>query len=226
MLNLARYFCLTALLLLICSACRSVPPTPAAARPDAYEQWVTNNARYPRTLDMYRDEELMKQAKPTSPIYICLSQQRGRLYVNGKVAADWPVSSGTDEHPTPTGTFQVLEKKSDHISRTWGKILDSSGRCVIADADARTDTIPEGGQFIGSIMPYWQRLTPCGIGMHTGKVRVGRQLSHGCVRTPSLIAKELFRITAPGQSAVTISEEKEPCYPTFSQPLTTSTSAP
>lgn len=223
--GLARLFYLSVLLMLVCSACRQVPPPPAA-KPDAYEQWVAANPRYPRTPEIYRDAELMQQANQFCPIYICLSQQRGRLYVRGKVAVDWPVSTGTDEHPTPTGSFRVLEKKRDYTSRTWGKILDADGKCVVADADTRTDTVPEGGQFIGAGMPNWQRLTPCGIGMHTGKVRAGRKLSHGCIRTPSLVAKELFRITAPQHSVVTIAEEKEACYPVFVQPQVAPPAAP
>ncbi len=198
---------------------QQVPPVVAPVVeipvPDAYELWVKARTSYPRTMATYRNYELMKQADSSCPIYICLSQQRGRLYVGDKVAADWPVSTGTSKHPTPTGSFRVLEKKRSYNSRTWGKILDAEGKCVNSNADSRTDTIPEGGKFVGSPMPFWQRLTHSGIGMHIGKVRAGRRLSHGCIRTPSHIARELFKITATRRTRVYVLNAVEDCYPTF-----------
>jgi len=196
---------------------------PIVVEPDAYELFVKAHPKYPKTMSIYRNAELLRKADPTCPIYICISQQRGRLYVDGKVAADWPVSTGTTQHPTPLGTFRVTEKKRRYSSRTWGKILDADGKCVNSNADSRTDTIPPGGQFIGSPMPNWQRLTGNGIGMHTGKVRAGRRLSHGCIRTPSRMASDLFGITATGRTRVTVCQEVEACYPTFTATATTPT---
>lgn len=190
-------------------------PPPALIQPDGYELFVKAYPKYPNTMVIYRNKELIKKATPDCPIYICLSQQRGRLYVDGKVAADWPVSTGTNAHPTPTGSFRVLEKKKNYTSRTWGKILDAEGKCINGNADSRTDAIPEGGKFVGSPMPNWHRMTGSGIGMHTGKVRAGRQLSHGCIRTPGRMASELFNITATGRTRIHVSNKVEACYPTF-----------
>ena len=207
---------LTALTLFnACSHQTSQEQLPALIQPDGYEIFVKAYPEYPNTMVIYRNTELMKKASPDCPIYICLSQQRGRLYVDGKVAADWPVSTGTSNHPTPTGTFRVLEKKKNYSSRTWGKIYDAAGNCVNSNADSRTDSVPEGGKFVGSAMPNWHRMTGGGIGMHTGKVRAGRQLSHGCIRTPGRMANELFSITATGRTHITVTRELESCYPTF-----------
>lgn len=184
-------------------------------QPDGYELFVKAIPKYPNTMVIYRNSELMKKATPDCPIYICLSQQRGRLYVDGKVAADWPVSTGTSNHPTPTGTFPVLEKKKDYTSHTWGKIFDAEGKCVNSNANTRSDSIPEGGKFEGSPMPNWHRMTATGIGMHTGRVRAGRQLSHGCIRTPGRMASELYSITATGRTKIIVNKEVEACYPTF-----------
>lgn len=211
--------CLAGLLVLAvgssCTQTQAPEPAPVVVQPDGYELFVKAHPKYPNTMVIYRNAELMSQATPDSPIYICLSQQRGRLYVNGKVAADWPVSTGTGSHPTPTGTFRVLEKKREYSSNTWGKVLDANGKCVNGNADSRRCSIPAGGRFVGSPMPNWQRLTGSGIGMHTGKVRAGRTLSHGCIRTPGRMARELFNITATGRSKVTVTREVESCYPTF-----------
>ncbi len=212
--------CLAGLIALgVCSSCSQQTQAPVAPvvppKPDNYEIFVRSHPNYPKIMAIYRDRELMQQATPLSPIYICLSEQRGRLYVNGRVAADWPVSTGTAGHPTPTGTFRVLEKKREYSSRTWGRMLDANGRCVDANAHSSNTPVPEGGRFVGSPMPNWQRLTGNGIGMHTGKVRAGRRLSHGCIRTPDLMARELFDITATGRTRVTVCDERESCYPTF-----------
>lgn len=179
--------------------------------PGTYEHFVTHNG-YPKTMAIYRDEELLKRAGCKSPIYICLSQQRGRIYVGGKVAADWPVSTGVSSYPTKTGSFKVLEKKATYASNLYGNIKDAKGRTVKYNATSTKHTVPAGGRFVGSPMPYWQRLTWDGLGMHVGKVQAGTPLSHGCIRTPREMAAELFRITACG-TAVNIVEDLERCYP-------------
>lgn len=188
-----------------------VPPPKPVYLPGSYEYFVKQNG-YPTTMHIFLDKELLKLANRKSPIYIDLEHQRGRLYVNDKVAADWPVSTGVDKHPTRTGKFSIIEKRQTYASNSYGKIYDANGKCVNYNADFAKDTVPEGGKFVGSPMPYWQRLTHDGIGMHIGKVRAGRRLSHGCIRTPALIAKELFRITKHG-SKVYVTKSWESCYP-------------
>lgn len=190
------------------------PPKPVYL-PGSYEYFVKQNG-YPTTMHIFQDKELLKLAGKNSPIYIDLEHQRGRLYVNGKVAADWPVSTGVSGHPTRTGKFSILEKKATYASNRYGKIYDATGKCVNYNADFSKDPVPEGGKIVGSAMPYWQRLTHDGIGMHIGKVRAGRRLSHGCIRTPSIMAKELFRITGYG-SKVYVTNSWEACYPLTAQ---------
>ncbi len=188
-----------------------VPPPKPVYLPGSYEHFVKQNG-YPTTMHIFQDKELLKQANKKSPIYIDLEHQRGRIYVNDKVAADWPVSTGVDKHPTRTGKFSIIEKRESYASNRYGKIYDADGKCVNYNADFATDPVPEGGKIVGSPMPYWQRLTHDGIGMHIGKVRAGRRLSHGCIRTPSLIAKLLFGITKHG-SKVYVTDSWESCYP-------------
>lgn len=179
--------------------------------PGSYEHFVTHNY-YPTTMKVYRDEELLKSAGGKSPIYICLQQQRGRIYVGDRVAADWPVSTGVESHPTKTGSFKVLEKKESYASNLYGKIKDAKGKTVNHNATADVDPIPEGGRFDGSPMPYWQRLTWDGLGMHVGKVKAGKRLSHGCIRTPREIAADLYKITT-FRTRVHIVDQLEDCYP-------------
>lgn len=204
----------TALISLLPS-CQTLPPQihspEAPVELTKYEQFITNGY-YPEVMDIYLDEALLAQANPSCPIYICLSQQRGRLYVGNQVAADWPVSTGIPGRDTPTGKFRISQKKEQYASNRYGKMYDANGKCIDGDADAFKDTVPPGGKFVGSPMPNWQRLTGDGVGMHTGKVRAGQKLSHGCIRTPHSMAVRLFGITAVG-TRVTVSEQPEELYP-------------
>ncbi len=177
-----------------------------------YERFVSNSKAYPTVMEVYLDDALIKQADKKCQVVISLSQQRGRLYVDGKVAADWPVSTGADTHPTPPGRFRVRYKSKEYASNRYGKMYDAEGKCIDGNADAFTQQIPEGGRFEGSPMPNWMRLTADGIGMHTGKVKAGRRLSHGCIRLPHVISTMLFDIVEFG-TRVIIYEDLEPGYP-------------
>lgn len=177
-----------------------------------YEQFVFRNANYPAVMEVYLDDALLERADAKCPILICLSQQRGRLYVDNQVAADWPVSTGADTHPTPTGSYRVRFKEKEHASNRYGKMYNAEGKCINRNADAFTEQIPEGGRFEGSPMPNWMRLTSDGVGMHTGKVVPGKRLSHGCIRLPHVVSTMLFDIVEYG-TRVIISEEVEPNYP-------------
>lgn len=177
-----------------------------------YERFVFRDANYPTSMQVYLDDALLERADARCPIYICLSQQRGRLYVDNQVAADWPVSTGADTHPTPTGPYRVRFKEKKHASNRYGKMYNAEGKCINRNADAFTDQVPEGGRFEGSPMPNWMRLTADGVGMHTGKVVAGKRLSHGCIRLPHMISTMLFDIVEYG-SRVVIAEDIEPHYP-------------
>lgn len=197
---------------LLFTSCSTTAPQEPVKEPTAYEKFILNTTAYPTTMAYYVDEELVKQATVKSPIFICLEQQRGRLYVNGEVAMDWPVSTGTYGHETPKGKFRIVEKEKDHASNRYGHLYNAEGKCINSNADIFTDEMPEGGKFVGSPMPNWMRLTGDGVGMHTGKVKAGKRLSHGCIRTPNVIAVRLFELTHERQP-VTIADAPEACYP-------------
>lgn len=180
--------------------------------PGSYERFVYTIKGYPATMEIYQNEDLLKKAGAQCPVYICLSQQRGRLYVDGLVAADWPVSTGVPGRETPTGNYRILEKKPQYASNNYGNIYDANGKMVKYNADITKDAVPEGGVFKGSPMPNWMRLTWDGVGMHTGKVRAGKRLSHGCIRTPNYMARRLFDITQCG-TRVYVVNDVETCYP-------------
>lgn len=156
-----------------------------------YEHFVAQPA-YPKTMETYSDDVLLNRLTVSnSKIVICIPQQRARLYVEGKVALDWPVSTGTNGHETPTGVFRVMEKDKDHKSNRYGKFVNAQGKTIDSNADL-SKGLPEGATFNAAGMPNWHRLTWDGVGIHGGKVIAGRRLSHGCIRTPYAVAAKLF----------------------------------
>lgn len=146
----------------------------------------------------YRNEELLAEAAAKNPsVEISLREQRGLLVVDGSVAMDFPVATGRSSHPTPKGSYKILDKKKDYASNLYGRIVSATGETVVSDADTREDSVPAGGSFIGARMPYWMRITPTGVGMHVGYVP-GRPASHGCIRLKKDAAVQLFSILGIG----------------------------
>lgn len=165
-----------------------------------YEHFVAQPA-YPKTMETWCNDALLAQlTAANSKIIVCLPQQRCRVYVNGKVAYDWPVSTGTDGHETPTGVFRVIQKEPDHKSNRYGKFV-SNGKTVNSNADISQGNQPSGSEFIAASMPYWNRLTWDGVGIHAGRVVAGKRLSHGCIRTPNHVAKKFYEHSAMNMPA-------------------------
>lgn len=169
-----------------------VNPFPAGT----YENFAAQKD-YPATARVYSDDRLLEQVTATnSKIIICLPQQRARLYVYGRVAMDWPVSTGLSGRSTPTGAFRIMEKSKEHRSSRYGSwVVD--GKVTNSDADVKKGA-PDGAEFRGADMPNWNRLTWDGVGIHGGRVVPGRRLSHGCIRTPFATARKLFSHTVVG----------------------------
>jgi lipoprotein-anchoring transpeptidase ErfK/SrfK len=102
-------------------------------------------------------------------VVVSLSDQLAFLYRGNELMAVSTISSGTSKTPTPTGIFNILEKKRMHHSRKY-------------------DNAP---------MPFMQRIDRFGVALHAGHLP-GRPASHGCVRLPSQFAAKLFSTTDVG----------------------------
>jgi len=105
--------------------------------------------------------------------HIVVSLVDQRLYAyNGQQLVAWSnVSSGRPGHETPTGSFVVSEKDPDHHSSLYAN----------------------------ASMPYFMRLTDGGVGLHAGELP-GYPASHGCVRLPLGMARELYQHVESGTS--------------------------
>ena len=117
------------------------------------------------------------------------------LLQNGRVALASPISSGRYGHLTEKGSFKVLEKERTHYSSMYGKIVDSRGNTIVADADADMP-VPPGGKFIPAPMHYFMRFAGAD-GMHAGYLP-GYPASHGCVRMPEQYAIAFFNSVSVG----------------------------
>ncbi|TAG11340.1 MAG: hypothetical protein EAZ42_01340 [Verrucomicrobia bacterium] len=184
------------------ASCASQKPEPAIAAdgkpvfvnphpPGTHEHFMAE-PNYRKTYDVWKNEPLLDATNPSNSwVKIILKDQRAFLMNGEQVAMDYPICSGTPSHPTPKGTFFILEKIVDKHSNKYGKILDAAGDVVNSDADSTEDTIPEGGKFVGAQMRYWMRLTNDGVGHHIGNVR-RRPASHACIRGPSKIMPVVY----------------------------------
>ncbi|MEH3124004.1 MAG: L,D-transpeptidase family protein [Sphingomonas phyllosphaerae] len=110
-------------------------------------------------------------------VLISIPDQRAYVFRGQQLVAASSVSTGSDDRPTPTGTFTILQKKAQHRSNLY-------------------DDAP---------MPFMQRLTWDGVALHAGR-NPGFPASHGCIRLPTAFAKKLFGATQLG-ATVEVTDE-------------------
>ena len=122
-------------------------------------------------------------------VVINLSEQRAYLMEGGRVSLVAPISSGKPGWSTPTGHFTVFCKDIDHRSRSFGSVLDASGRVVNSNATPAS-RVPPGGHYRPASMPFFMEFSPA-VGMHAGYLP-GYPASHGCVRIPRDLAARFF----------------------------------
>lgn len=188
------FFLLTPLIALLSVSCSSEPPivivNPEQARlvrsalafrhdssrmddlsiptPREHAEFVAQ-PYYPLTYREWKNAELMGQATAdNTSLLIERGKQRGKLFVNGKVAMDFPVSTGRASHRTPLGDFRITEKRRRHISNIYHVS-----------------------------MPCFMRLTDGGIGLHVGEV-YRSPVSHGCIRLTRTACEPIFRLARVG----------------------------
>jgi lipoprotein-anchoring transpeptidase ErfK/SrfK len=136
---------------------------------------------------------VLERATPDNvSIYISLGKQRAYFRVYEEIAVDAPISSGKRAGMTPPGNYRILEKDADHRSNIYGDFVNPrTGRVVRAGISTRIDSAPSGTVYRGAPMRWFMRITPGGVGMHTG-ILPGYPASHGCIRLPEEIARLFY----------------------------------
>lgn len=197
-----------AFVLLLASCAQQLKPTtdadgrPINPHPPGTLEHFRAEPTYPKTSNVWTNHELLAQTHAgNAHLKFNLATQRGYLMNGDQVVIDYPICTGTRSHPTPKGTFKIMEKIVDKSSNRYGKMYDVNGVIVDTDADAFSDPVPEGGKFVGAPMRYWMRLTSCGVGHHIGPV-LRRPASHACVRGPSKTVPVVFSKVKVGTTVV------------------------
>jgi hypothetical protein len=159
------------------------PNDPGAALPDDVSYWAGDGVS-------------------GSPLVrIDLSAQKAFFYKGGQLVGVSRISTGSNEHATPTGRFRITQKSRNHRSNLYGIFKHKiTGEVVNDDVDTSKDKVPPGCVYVGAPMPYFMRFNG-GIGMHTGYLP-GYNASHGCVRMPHKMAKAFFENVAVGTPVV------------------------
>lgn len=106
-------------------------------------------------------------------VTVDLDRQYLTAYKGLDISFESRISSGKSGHTTPMGIFSILEKKKYHESNLYSN----------------------------APMPFMQRLTWSGIALHQGRVPP-YPASHGCIRIPEGLAKQLFGKTGYGTHVV------------------------
>jgi hypothetical protein len=112
---------------------------------------------------------------------VSIPLQRAYVYRGGTLIGVTTVSTGKPGHRTPTGKFDILQKRPRHFSNLYNN----------------------------APMPFMQRLTWGGIALHAGQIP-GRPASHGCVRLPLEFARNLFSVTRVGGSVHIVDQSPAP----------------
>ena len=123
-------------------------------------------------------------------VIINLSDQSATLVEPGRITLVSPVASGKPGWPTPTGNFTIFSKDINHLSRSFGSVIDTYGRVVNSNATPGT-YLPRGDHYRPAPMPYFMEFSPA-VGMHAGYLP-GYPASHGCVRMPRDLAALFFQ---------------------------------
>jgi hypothetical protein len=128
--------------------------------------------------------------KGAPSITVSIGAQKAFFYKGGQLVGETPISSGNAAHPTPRGSFSVIQRDKDHRSNLYGMFVDEAGNVVVQNVDITTDRAPAGAHFLGARMPFFLRFHD-GSGLHAGYLP-GFPDSHGCVRLPDHMAEVFF----------------------------------
>lgn len=115
-------------------------------------------------------------------IDVDLSEQKLRLYQNGKLVGEYITSTGKPETPTPTGNFYVLSKQVNIWSGRFGVYLPYAVRFY-------------KDYFIHEL-PYRPD------GYREGEGELGIPASHGCVRVGIGVAEEIYNFAEIGTKII------------------------
>ncbi|MFK5976586.1 MAG: L,D-transpeptidase family protein [Sulfurovum sp.] len=159
-----------------------------------------------RSFKVFKDKKLLSRANSrNTKLKIDISEQRVKLYVNGKVALCSPCTTGAKrkfepntriyrDKRTPKGSFRITEKIADKRSNIFGKFY--RGNRVVYTGDRRK--FKGSGKYVGASLKNWMRITGSGIGLHASKYVKRNPGTNGCIRLPYSVSKTIFKNVRAG----------------------------
>jgi len=165
------------------------------------------NVNLRKSFAIYKDKKLLALANgKNTKLKIDISEQRTRLYVDGKVALCSPCTTGAKRklepntgivrnQSTPKGTFKIKEKIADKRSTIFGKMY--RGKKLVYKGDRRKFK-GKNAKYVGASLKNWMRLTSGGIGLHASKYVKRYPGSNGCIRLPYKVSKTIFKNVCKG----------------------------
>lgn len=191
--------CVPALLPSCGTSGKNAPQPPVAVPVEKMTGYFEEKGTIPGHLLKWEDD-------PSLPgrILIIVDKKKQMLYVYRGThrIAYAPISSGRRHGMTPDGYFRISSKDEDHHSY-YGTFFSSTGEQ--RDGDIRKDSPRPGERFEPAKMPYFMRVNGA-VGIHEGYLP-GHPSSHGCIRIPHLIAKNLFEVAPVGTRVIVRSGE-------------------
>lgn len=154
----------------------AAPAAPAAAASAAADALVIKRILPIEGPMKYGEWHWDTEGVPEGPLVITVDLEarvmsvfRGGYEIGAAVAM-----LGTDDHPTPLGTFPILRKQRHNVSEKYGN----------------------------APMPWSMFLTSSGVAIHGGSEVENGYASHGCIAVPDEIASRLFAIAQPGDKVI------------------------
>lgn len=149
-------------------------PTPAAARKD--ERFVVKRILPIDGPIKYGEWHWDDADVPDGPLVMTVDLDARVLSVfrGGYEIGAAAVLLGTDDYPTPLGTFPILAKQRHNVSEKY-------------------DNAP---------MPWSMFLTNDGVAIHGGSVVENGYSSHGCIAGPDEFVSRIFAIAKPGDKVI------------------------
>ncbi|MGJ8655073.1 MAG: L,D-transpeptidase [Akkermansiaceae bacterium] len=163
----------------------------------SHEKFV-KRADYKQTYETYKNEDALKTVDTTkTKLRVNIATQRMIVSQDDTVLLDTPCTTGRAGKRTPTGTFKLYDKQADKRSNVYGTLYKNGSRVCGGHRYDRCSGVSYD-KFVGSSLPYWQRLTGDGIGLHASNSVKRYAASGGCIRVQPAYAKQIFGMTKKG----------------------------
>lgn len=152
---------------------------------------------YKQTYDTYKNEAALANIdRSKTKLKVSVPNQRMIVMQDDVVVLDTPCTTGRAGKRTPFGTFKLHDKQADKRSNVYGTIYRNGKRVCGGHRYEKCPGVK--GKFVGSSLPYWQRLTGDGIGLHASGSVKRYPASGGCIRLQPEYARKIFGMTKSG----------------------------